>query len=144
MYRIFDRFFREKLGPIEQHNRKFFLKNAIKHQLLGSHRTTHSAKILGDPPRISLSSIFLYNSELWAPTKRMIEKTNCLRRSFLRKIINKMWSDKVSNKPLYTMTDTIPWSNVIRERWIRFLGHILRQQEYTPPQKNVIRNDETN
>ena len=49
MYRFFDRFFRVKLGPIEQHNRKFFLKDAIKHQLMGSWRTTLSAKILGDP-----------------------------------------------------------------------------------------------
>ena len=35
-----------------------------------------------------ISSIFLYNSELWAPTKRMTEKINCLHRSFLRKIMN--------------------------------------------------------
>ena len=30
------------------------------------------------------------------------------------------------------MTNTIPWSNVIRERRIKFLGHILRQKEVTP------------
>ena len=59
MYRIFDKFFREKLGPIEQHNRIFAIKNAIKHQLFGSYRTTHSAKILGDPPRISVLLIYL-------------------------------------------------------------------------------------
>ena len=50
MYRFFDRFFRVKLGPTEQHNQKFFLKNAIKHQFSGS------AKALGEPPRISLNN----------------------------------------------------------------------------------------
>ena len=79
-----------------------------------------------------IGSIFLYNTELWAPTKRVTEKINILHRSFLRKIMNKKWNDKIQNKDLYMMTNTIPWSNVIRERRIKFLGHILRQQEPTP------------
>ena len=63
MYRIFDRAFREKLGPIEQNNRKFFVKNAIKHQLLGSDRTTHSTKTFGGPPKnisVTNAQVFEY------------------------------------------------------------------------------------
>ena len=54
----FSQIFVKKSDPIEQQNprfRKFFLENAIKHQLLASDETIHSAKILGTPsPRISL------------------------------------------------------------------------------------------
>ena len=45
---------------------KFFLKNAIKHWLLGSHRTTNSAKIFGHPlPQIYLLFTLTYNSNIY-------------------------------------------------------------------------------
>lgn len=90
-----------------------------------------------------ISSIFLYYSKLWAPTKRIIEKINCIHRSFQRKIINKKWNYKILDKNLYMMTNTVPWSKVTRERRIKFFHHILRQKNYSG-QASVTRNDETN
>ena len=48
-------------------NRKSFPENAIKHKLLGFHRTSHSAKILGDPPGISLIFIKLSLTLIFRP-----------------------------------------------------------------------------
>ena len=82
-----------------------------------------------------VSTIFLYNSEIWTLTKKLEDKIDVLQRSFLRRIIGISRADRVSNDKLYEMTKTIPWSKTIRNRRMRFLGHILRLPENTPVRK---------
>ena len=103
--------------------------NQLKH-ILNSRRTSITTKI-----RIFtayVSSVFLYNSELWTPTTKTEHKIDVLQRSFLRRIANIKKLDKVSNKELYERTKSKPWSKTMKQRRLNWLGHLLRLPEDTP------------
>ena len=53
-FRIFGRFLEKNLVPLNNTSLKFLLRYAIKHGFWGSDKTTHSTKILGDPPNTSV------------------------------------------------------------------------------------------
>ena len=81
-----------------------------------------------------VSSIFLYNSELWTLTKVLENRIDSFQRSMLRKILKIQWPRKISNIELYSRTKTSEWSADIRKRRINWLGHLLRLPEETPAQ----------
>ena len=62
----------------------------------------------------------------------MCHKADVLQRTFLRKILNVTKLDKIRNTNLYLKCKTKPWSEVIKTRRIRFLGHVLRLDNETP------------
>eukprot|EP00794_Sanderia_malayensis_P019687 gene19687-biopygen13951 len=82
-----------------------------------------------------LSTIFLYNSEIWTLTAKLENKIDVLQRVFLRKCLGITRADRVSNTDLYNRTKTTPWSITIKQRRLRFLGHILRLPKSTPLRK---------
>ena len=80
-----------------------------------------------------VSSVFLYNSELWTLTK---SKEKCID-SFHRRIIktaclNIKWPKKISNDKLYEVTGVKPWSINIKIRQLKWFGHLIRLPENTP------------
>ena len=79
-----------------------------------------------------VESIFLYNSELWTLTKTKEEKIDAYQRRLLRMAINIKWPRKISSEKLYETTKETKWSEKIRTRRIRWLGHALRLPDETP------------
>ena len=79
-----------------------------------------------------ISSIFLYNSELWNLTKTREKQIDAFQRKLLRQTLNITYPKKISNDKLYKITKSKPWSKSIKRRRIRFFGHILRLHPSTP------------
>ena len=50
-------------------------------------------------------------------------------RKRLRKMLNIKWPKHITNEDLYSKTKEKPWSNIIAEKKIRWLGHALRLPE---------------
>ena len=65
-------------------------------------------------------------------TSKIEHRVDVLQRSFLRRIANVTKLDKITNKELYTRTDSQPWSVTIKRRRMNWLGHLLRLHEDTP------------
>ena len=49
-----------------------------------------------------------------------------------RHLLNIKWPKQITNEDLYSKTKEKPWSNIIAEQRIRWLGHALRLPENTP------------
>ncbi len=80
-----------------------------------------------------ISTIFLYNSELWALTPTDEKKIDSFHRRLLRQAINKKWPKKQhTNEELYSITGEKPWSINIKRRRLKWVGHLLRLDEKTP------------
>ena len=63
-----------------------------------------------------ISSIFLYNSELWALTPSIIDKVDSFHRRLLRKALNIKWPRIETNENLYNRTKVEKWSKIIKQR----------------------------
>ena len=103
--------------------------NQLKH-IFNSNKTSMDKKM-----RIFqayVSSVFLYNSELWTLTNNLEHKIDVFQRTLLRKIAKISKLDKVRNTDLYEKAKCQPWSSVIRKRRLNWLGHLLRLPPNTP------------
>ncbi len=92
-----------------------------------------------------VSSIFLYNSELWTLTKKLENEIDVFQRILLRRILKIKYPYIITNENLYKRTKIIPWTKVIKIRRLRWLGHLMRLPETTPAKQalNETRNNYT-
>ena len=79
-----------------------------------------------------VSSVFLYNSELWVLDKTLCNKIDSFHRRMLRKVLNIKWPNILKNDEVYRITNVVKWSEIIRKRRLSWLGHLLRLDENTP------------
>ena len=84
-----------------------------------------------------ISSVFLYNSELWGMSETDKKSIDAFHRRMLRKTLGIHWPRKVSNEKLYRITKAEPWSTVITRRRFTFLGHVLRLHPDTPIKQSL-------
>ena len=70
-----------------------------------------------------VSSIFLYNSELWSLSKATTTRIDTFQRSFLRQIIR---NRRISNSELYKACKLESWTTEIRRRRLVWFGHLQR------------------
>ena len=82
-----------------------------------------------------VASVFLYNSELWTLTKKLENTIDTFQRRHLRKILGINWQRNITNNELYAKTKYEPWSEIIRERRLTWLGHLMRLHPETPARK---------
>ena len=83
-----------------------------------------------------VSSIFLYNSELWTLTSSIEKQMDSFQRRLLRKnILNIKWPTVMNNEDVYNQTKANKWSIVIKKRRMRWLGHAMKLPEQTRPRK---------
>ena len=82
-----------------------------------------------------ISSIFLYNSEVWTLTEKLNHTIDVFQRQLLRKILNIKWSRRLSNVKLYEYAKSEPWSVTIKRRRLSFLGHVMRLHPETPARR---------
>ena len=79
-----------------------------------------------------ITSIFMYNSEVWTLTKKLEKEIDTFQRNILRKMLHIKWPYTISNINLYRRTKEKEWSKKIKIRRMRWLGHLLRLDENTP------------
>ena len=82
-----------------------------------------------------VSSIFLYNSELWSLNKDLEHQVDVFQRNLLRRVLQIFWPKKITNEELYRTTKQQPWSVMITKRRLSWLGHLMRLDEKTPARK---------
>ena len=86
-----------------------------------------------------VSSIFLYNAELWTLTANLEKAIDSFQRRLLRShVLNIKWPTTVKNDQLYESTQAKPWSVTIKKKRIQWLGHVLRLPKETPVQKALV------
>src|SRR5207244_5476442 len=94
-----------------------------------------------------ITSIFMYNSELWTITKKLENVINVFQRNLLRKILKIKYPDTIRNSVLYKKTKEVPWSKKIRIRRLRWCGHLLRLPDKAPAKialNEIIKVDKVN
>ena len=111
------------------------VKRAFSNNIFKS--KTISLKLKVRTFNIYVACIFLYNSETWGITKTMEESIDAFQRRLLRYAINVRWPNKISNKNLIETTNAEPWSQTIRRRRMKFLGHVMRLDENTPVRRAI-------
>ena len=79
-----------------------------------------------------VESIFLYNSEIWTLTKAKKDKIDAYQPRLLRTAINIKWPTTISSENLYKLKNEPKWSEKIRIRRMRWLGHALRLPNEAP------------
>ena len=79
--------------------------------------------------------MFLYNSEFWTLTKKLEKTIDTSQHRHLRKILGINWQRNITNNELYARTKCEPWSKIMRERRLTWLGHLMRLHPETPARK---------
>ena len=82
-----------------------------------------------------ISSVFLYNSELWTVSKTTEDEIDKIQRRLLRAVLNIRYPEIISNEDLYRITDIKPWSEIITKKRLSWTGHLLRLDPETPARK---------
>ena len=78
-----------------------------------------------------VSSVFLYNSEVWTLDKKEKE-IDIFQRKLLKMVLNIRYPYIISNEKLYEKTKEMEWSKKIKLRRFRLLGHVLRLPHNAP------------
>ena len=84
---------------------------------------------------VYVSSVFLYNSELWTTTNKIEDDIDIFQRKLLRRILSIYYPNIISNEDLYRKTNQQPWSERIFYRRLSWIGHLLRLDPTTPARK---------
>ena len=76
--------------------------------------------------------------ESWVISGDMENKINAFATSCFRIMLNIKRLDCVSTERIYHLTNTQPLINTVRQRQLRFLGHILRMPEEEPYRRYAL------
>lgn len=90
-----------------------------------------------------VTSIFMYNSEIWTLTKALENKIDAFHRTILRRTLRINWPFIITNKEIYKRTGEVKWSKKIKTRRLRWLGHLLRLHMDTPAQVALKESNKT-
>ena len=85
-----------------------------------------------------ISSIFLYNCEIWSLSETQNKLIDAFQRKQLRYAINIHYPKFITNVKLYEITGAEPWSITIKRRRLNLLGHVLRLDEETPVRQALL------
>ena len=83
-------------------------------------------------------TVLLYGCESWVISSNTENKINAFATSCYRIMLNIKRLDCVSNERIYHLTNTQPLINTVRQRQLRFLGHILRMPEEEPCRRYAL------
>ena len=76
---------------------------------------------------IYVGYVFLYNSELWTTTDSLNKKIDSFHRRLLRKYeLDIKYPKIIKNDEVYKRTKATPWSVIIGQRRLAWLGHVIR------------------
>ena len=83
-------------------------------------------------------TILLFGCESWVISHDMESKINTFATSFYRIMLNVKRKDHVPNTMIYSKSNTEPLIHHVRNRQLRFLGHILRLPEEEPASRYAL------
>ena len=83
-------------------------------------------------------TVLLCGCESWVISGDKENKINAFATSYYRIMLNIKRLDCVSNERIYHLTNTQPLINTVRQRQLRFLGHILRMPEEEPCRRYAL------
>ncbi len=82
-----------------------------------------------------VESVFLYNRELWSMNRKLEIEIDVFQRNQIRRALNIRWYDHVTNEDLYKRVGLKPVSRIVKQRRLRWFGHMSRLPEETPVRK---------
>lgn len=80
-------------------------------------------------------SILLYGSETWTLTKVNSNKLDAFHHKCLRKILGISYRDRITNRDILNRTQQQEISEIIRNRRLRWFGHVVRMRDERFPKK---------
>ena len=83
-----------------------------------------------------VSSIFLYNCELWTINECDEVSIDAFQRRLLKRyVLNIKWPRKIRMEDIYKKTKQKPWSRIIAFRRLGWFGHLARLPDDTPAKR---------
>jgi len=82
----------------------------------------------------------LKGAELWPLTVAQKKKLEAAHHKFQRRVNDTSWKEKVSNERVRAQTQLEKTDLIIKERRLRWLGHVLRMDDNTLPRQGVYWN----
>ena len=82
-----------------------------------------------------VSSIFLYNAELWTLTNTHNKSMDSFQRKLLRWSMNIRYPQIMTNEEVYEKTGQCKWSETIQRRRLRWFGHMARLPPRAPARR---------
>jgi len=73
-----------------------------------------------------LLSTLLYGADVWLLTATLTERLDAAHHRLQRNILGISWKDGITNVEVRTRTGQQTMDNILRERRLRWLGHVLR------------------
>ena len=116
-------------GGTEADVKKRISKARVAFHLL---RNVWKSKVIGETTKIRLfntnvKSVLLYGAESWRINKTTLIRIQTFVNHCLRRILQKYWMDRVSNKDLWDRTHQVQIEiEILKRRW-GWLGHTLRK-----------------
>jgi len=80
-------------------------------------------------------STMLYSAELWPLTILQKKKLDAAHHKFQRRLLGITWKDKVCNEDIQNQTKLQRMDLIIKERRLRWLGHVLRMKDDRIPKQ---------
>ena len=71
-------------------------------------------------------STLLYGAESWPLSVTQMKKLEAAHHKFQRRLLGITWRDKVRNEDISKKTGSRKLEDIIKERRLRWLGHVLR------------------
>ena len=98
------------------------------------------SRSISQPVKIKLyESLFistlLYVAELWPLPVLQMKKLEAAEHKFQRRLLGITWKDKVRNEELRKQTGLWKLELIIKERRLRWLGHVLRMEDSRIPRQ---------
>ena len=80
-------------------------------------------------------STMLYSAELWPLTIPQKKKLDAAHHQFQRRLLGITWKDKVRNEDIRNQTKLQRMDLIIKERRLRWLGHVLHMEDDRIPKQ---------
>jgi len=75
----------------------------------------------------------LYSAELWPLTVKHMKTLEATHHKFQLRLLGIKWYDKVSNVEVKKRTEMAKLEEIIKERRLRWLGHVIRMEDCRIP-----------
>ncbi len=79
-----------------------------------------------------VEALLTYASETWKQTEKTMHKLDVFHHRCLRRILKVKWQDHVSNQELLKRAGQREMRDIIRDRRLRFAGHLYRRRWSCP------------
>ena len=81
----------------------------------------------------NVKSVLLYGSECWRVTKTDMKSLSSFHHNCLKQICKIFWPNTITNTNLLKLTNPTCIQNQIRQKRLRWLGHVLRMDRSAIP-----------